>query len=80
MSSPESTTATASSAPAAPRSAETLAQKVQKFVDGKDAKIQRLEKENAALKAQLQEARAFNTRIRRIPKKVAPSAGAPAQA
>lgn len=78
MSSPVDSAA-ASSAPTAPRTVETLAQKVQRFVDAKEKKIQNLERENAALKTQLHEARAFNTRIRRIPKKVPPSAPAAQQ-
>ena len=50
---------------------ETLATKVQKHVDGLQAKIAKLSEENAALKAQLHAARASNSRIRRIPKKAA---------
>lgn len=56
-------------APAAPKAPETLAAKVQKHVDALQARITRLTEENAALKAQLQQARASNSRIRRIPKK-----------
>lgn len=48
---------------------ETLASKVQKHVDGLQAKIVKLTEDNAALKAQLHTARASNSRIRRIPKK-----------
>ncbi len=58
--------------------AEALAVKVQKHVDGLHAKIQRLTEENAALKAQLHEAKASNSRIRRIPKKPAAAPAAPA--
>lgn len=70
------------SAPAVPVTAsatsktETLAGKVQKHVDALHAKIQKLTEDNAALKAQLHEARASNSRIRRIPKKDAPAAQA----
>jgi regulator of replication initiation timing len=70
-------TAPVAPAAAAPKAAETLASKVQKHVDSLHAKIQKLLEENAALKAQLHEARSSNSRIRRIPKK--PSA-APAEA
>ena len=57
---------------AAPKgAAEALAVKVQKHVDSLHAKIQRLADENASLKTQLHEAKASNSRIRRIPKKAA---------
>ncbi len=59
----------AAPAAAAAKPAETLATKVQKHVDGLQAKIAKLTEENAALKAQLHAARASNSRIRRIPKK-----------
>lgn len=65
-------------ATAAAKTAETLATKVQKHVDLLHAKIQKLTEENAALKAQLQEAKSSNSRIRRIPKK--PAAAAPTAA
>jgi hypothetical protein len=55
--------------PAVAKPAETLASKVQKHVDGLQAKIVKLSEENAALKAQLHSTRASNSRIRRIPKK-----------
>lgn len=57
---------------------EALASKVQKHVDSLYAKIQKLTDENASLKAQLHEAKASNSRIRRIPKK--PTAAAPTTA
>jgi hypothetical protein len=57
----------------ASKNAETLAAKVQKHVDSLHAKIQKLTEDNAALKAQLHEARASHSRIRRIPKKDAPA-------
>lgn len=60
-------------AAAAPKAPETIASKVQKHVDSLHIKIQKLTEENAALKGQLHELRASNSRIRRIPKK----AGAP---
>lgn len=63
---------TATPAPAAPnRTQETIATRVQKHVDGLQARIQKLSDENATLKAQLHELRASNSRIRRIPKKPA---------
>ena len=65
----------AAAAPAAvAKSAEALAIKVQKHVDSLHAKIQKLTEENAALKAQLHEARASNSRIRRIPKRASTAA------
>lgn len=63
---------------AAPKTAETLASKVQKHVDGLHAKIHKLSEENAALKAALHEARSSNSRIRRIPKKPSPAGEQPA--
>ena len=57
---------------------EALAAKVQKHVDSLYAKIQKLTDENAGLKAQLHEAKASNSRIRRIPKKPAAAAPTPA--
>lgn len=72
---------TAAPAPlAAPKAPETIATKVQKHVDSLHVKIQKLTEENAALKAQLHELRASNSRIRRIPKKASgatPVAAAP---
>jgi len=56
--------------------AETLAAKVQKHVDTLHAKIQKLTEENAALRAQLHEAKVTNSRMRRIPKKGAAAATA----
>jgi len=64
---------------AAPKSAEALATKVQKHVDLLHTKIQKLTEENAALKAQLHEAKASNSRIRRIPKKAPVPAPTPSQ-
>lgn len=58
-------------APVVAKTPETLATKVQKHVDSLHAKIQKLTEDNAALKAQLAEARSSNSRIRRIPKKAA---------
>lgn len=55
---------------------ETLASKVQKHVDALHAKIVKLTEENAALKAQVQELKASNSRIRRIPKKPTPPVAA----
>lgn len=66
-------------APAAAKIAETLAAKVQKHVDGLQAKIQKLSEENSGLKAALHEARSSNSRIRRIPKKPSAAAAEPAQ-
>lgn len=66
MSSPAATTAAATAAATGPT---TLATRVQKHVDSLLAKIAKLTEENAALRAQLHEARASNSRIRRIPKK-----------
>lgn len=59
---------------AAAKTPETLASKVQKHVDSLQAKIQKLAEDNAALKAQLAEAKSSNSRIRRIPKKPAAEA------
>lgn len=61
----------ATASAAAPKVHETIASKVQKHVDALQAKIQKLAEDNAALKAQLHEARASSSRIRRIPKKPA---------
>lgn len=69
MSSP--TASTPAPAAAATKTVESVAAKVQKHVDGLHAKIQKLAADNAALKAQLHEAKASNSRIRRIPKKPA---------
>lgn len=73
MSTPVATTPAPEDTPAAVRGPTNLASKVQKHVDALAAKIQKLTTENAALKAQLHEARSSNSRIRRIPKK-APAA------
>lgn len=62
---------------AAATAKETLAGKVQKHVDALHAKIAKLSEENAALKAALHEAKASNSRIRRIPKKPAAAVAAP---
>lgn len=64
----------ATAAAACAKGAEALAVKVQKHVDSLHAKIQKLTEDNAALKAQLHEAKASNSRIRRIPKKPAAAA------
>ena len=72
-------TAVAAAAPA-PKAPETIAGKVQKHVDSLHIKIQKLSEENAALKAQLHELRASNSRIRRIPKKAGAPPSVPAQA
>lgn len=72
MSAPE-TSAPAAAAPA-PSVKETLGTKVQKHVDALHAKIAKLTEENAALKAAVHEAKASNSRIRRIPKKAAAAA------
>lgn len=78
MSSSNVAAAAASSAPAANPAADraakvtpfdSVAAKVQKHVDGLNAKIEKLTSENAALKTQLHAAKASNSRIRRIPKK-----------
>lgn len=71
---------TAAPAPAAAKIAETLAAKVQKHVDSLQAKISKLAEDNAALKAQLQEARSSNSRIRRIPKRPVAGEAAATQA
>lgn len=75
-----STAETVTPAPAASKlsGAEALAAKVQKHVDSLQAKIQKLAEENAALKAAVHEAKASNSRIRRIPKKAAAAAAEPA--
>lgn len=78
MSSPTASTTAAPAPTAATKTAESVAAKVQKHVDGLHAKISKLAADNAALKAQLHEAKASNSRIRRIPKKPA-AAAAPAQ-
>lgn len=77
MSAPTAPATCAAPAPA-PAAAvkETLATKVQKHVDSLHAKIAKLSEENAALKAALHEAKASNSRIRRIPKKEAAVAAA----
>lgn len=85
MSAPQApvTTATTTTTTAAAKGADALASKVQKYVDSLTVKIQKLGEENTALKAQLHEAKASNSRIRRIPKKAGVSAAAvpePAQA
>lgn len=69
-----SSSAAAATENAPAKAPETLATKVQKHVDALHAKIQKLTDENAGLKAQLHEARASNSRIRRIPKKPAAAA------
>lgn len=71
---PVTTPAPASAAVSACKGAEALAIKVQKHVDTLHAKIHKLTEENASLKAQLHEAKASNSRIRRIPKKGAAAA------
>lgn len=64
-----SSTPTPTPAPKVLAPTEVLAAKVQRHVDQLHAKIQKLTEENAALKAQVHEAKASNSRIRRIPKK-----------
>jgi len=78
MSAPATAPVPAPTALPVAKGAEALASKVQKYVDSLQAKIQRLTEENASLKAQLHEAKASNSRIRRIPKK--PAAAPAAQA
>lgn len=64
-------TAGSSAAAANPTSKiiDSVATKVQKHVDSLNSKIDKLVAENAALKAQLHQAKASNSRIRRIPKR-----------
>lgn len=54
--------------------------KLQKQFEAKDATIRKQAAEIAALKAQLHEAKASNSRIRRIPKKAAAAVAEPASA
>lgn len=68
---------TVTAAPA-PKTPESIANRVQKHVDALQARIERLDGENATLKAQLRELKASNSRIRRIPKKPAGDAPVPA--
>lgn len=63
-----STTAATTATTATSKTADFMT-KVQKHVDTLHAKINKLAEENAALKAQLHEAKAANSRVRRIPKK-----------
>lgn len=65
------TTGAANPAPASSTSKviDSVATKVQKHVDSLNAKIDKLVAENTVLKAQLQQAKASNSRIRRIPKR-----------
>lgn len=72
------TPATAVPAAAAAVATESVVAKVQKYVDALKAKNAKLADENAKLRAQLQEARASHSRIRRIPKAAA-DAATPAQ-
>ncbi len=62
--------------PATSKVIDSVATKVQKHVDSLNAKIDKLTAENAALKAQLHEAKASNSRIRRIPKRKGDDAAA----
>lgn len=62
-------TATAPAAPPAPK--DSLVTKVEKYVEGYRAKIQKLQEENQRLRATIAEARNTNSRVRRIPKKAA---------
>ena len=69
-------TATAPATTAAPASAaagafDVVASRVQKSIDALNAKIAKLQADNAALKSQLAAAKSSNSRIRRIPKKAA---------
>lgn len=69
MSSPVAAAAPAVNGNPASKAIDSVATKVQKHVDGLNAKIEKLAAENAALKAQLHAAKASNSRIRRIPKR-----------
>jgi tetrahydromethanopterin S-methyltransferase subunit F len=69
-----------STCPAKPASSDPIVSRVQRHVDLLRTKQDKLVAENARLKAQLAEAKAAGSRIRRIPKAAAPAPAAPAPA